>query len=97
MHPNIKITITQRYPGKDLNINEKVWLSTQGVDIFLDTIIRIIERQIVTDLHRNTTDRNEYFLTNSILPRDCMINIPYSLALRINSVCKKTEKTDLVK
>ena len=59
---------------------------------FLDTSLMIKDTKISVDLYKKPTDRNQYLLTNSIHPPDCLRNIPYSLALRITIVC--TEKED---
>ena len=86
------------HPRKAQNMKKNCDCQPQESIPFLDTSIRIEEGQIVTDLYRKPTDRNQYLLTNSIHPPNCIKNIPYSLALRINRVCKnqKIEKLDLM-
>ena len=61
---------------------------------FLDTSFSFRNGKISVDLYRKPTDRNQYLLTNSIHPPDCLTNIPYSLALRITEQNNKNEKKD---
>ena len=62
---------------------------------FLDTSCSIISNQLVTDLYRKPTDRNQYLLTSSCHPAHVTNNIPYSLALRIVRICSETKDRDL--
>ena len=54
---------------------------------FLDKSCRILDGQIVTDLYRKETDRNQYLLTSSCHSSHVTDNIPFSLALRIVRIC----------
>ena len=58
---------------------------------FLDTLCTIQGGQIVTDLYRKKTDRNQYLLTSSCHPAHTTKNIPFSLALRIVRICSLPE------
>ena len=56
---------------------------------------KISEGQIVFDLYKKPTDRNQYLLTSSCHPAHCVENIPFSLALRINRICTHTTTRDM--
>ena len=62
--------------------------------LFLDTLLSLRNRRISVDLYRKPTDRNQYLLTNSIHPAECIKNIPYSLALRINRTCTEEDERE---
>ena len=62
---------------------------------FLDTSCSLKENQIITDLYRKPTDRNQYLLTNSCHSPECLTNIPYSLALRITRICSETDTREM--
>ena len=91
IHPNIKFTM--KHTTNSLEVPEDRCDCTEEKSIaFLDTSLMIKNTKISVDLYKKPTDRNQYLLTNSIHPPDCLKNIPYSLALRITRMC--TEKED---
>ena len=54
-----------------------------------------IENGIIdTDLYKKPTDRNQYLLPESCHPQGTTKSIPFSLGLRINRICRKTENRD---
>lgn len=57
--------------------------------VFLDTVSRIEENKLVTDLYTKETDKHQYLLPSSCHPRHCCRNIPYSLALRVRRICSQ--------
>ena len=57
----------------------------------LDTLCKLENGKIVTDLYRKETDRNQYLLTSSCHPAHVTENIPFSLALRIVRICTHPE------
>ena len=59
---------------------------------FLDTLCTIKAGNIETDLYRKPTDKNQYLLTSSCHPLECLESIPFSLLMRINWVL--SEETD---
>ena len=61
---------------------------------FLDVSCSLEEGQIVTDLHKKETDRNQYLLPSSCHPKQTFKAIPFTLALRIVRVCSKGEDKD---
>ena len=61
---------------------------------FLDTIVKIVDNRIETDLYSKPTDAHNYLLYNSAHPRNCKDSIPYSQFLRIRRICTKTEDYD---
>lgn len=89
IHPNIRFTITHTTP-KTTEPNPCKCEILDSVP-FLDTECKIKEGQIITDLFRKPTDKNQYLMTSSCHPAQCVENIPYSLALRITRICSEPE------
>ena len=85
MHPTIKFTMTHTLP----NLKEipSCKCNPEETLAFLDTSCKIVEGQIIVDLYRKKTDRNQYLLTSSCHPSHVTDNIPFSLALRIVRIC----------
>ena len=50
--------------------------------------------EIILDLYKKPTDRNQYLLTSSCHPAHCVENIPFYLALRIVRVCTDISTRD---
>ena len=50
--------------------------------------------EILIDLYKKETDRNQYLLTSSCHPSHVTTNIPFSLALRIVRICSLPETRD---
>ena len=90
IHPNIKITMNNTTPYQNLENSDNCECATQDSILFWDTSLRNEKGPIVSDLYKKPTDCNQYLLTNSTHPPDCITNIPFSLALRIKRVCMKT-------
>ena len=61
---------------------------------FLDTLCRVKEGKISTDLYRKPSDRNQYLLPDSCHPSECTTSIPYSLCTRIIRVCSEISERD---
>ena len=61
---------------------------------YLDTLCKIKEGKIITELYRKPTDKNQYLLTSSCDPIDCFKSIPFSLAMRIVRICSGTQARD---
>ena len=57
--------------------------------IFLDTVSRIESGKLIVDLYSKPTDKHQYLLPSSCHPKQCIQNIPYSLALRIRRICSR--------
>jgi hypothetical protein len=94
IHPNMKFTM--KHTTNILEAAEDKCDCTENKSIsFLDTSLSIKDDKISVDLYRKPSDRNQYLLTNSIHPPDCIKNIPYSLALRITRTCTETEDREL--
>ena len=49
----------------------------------------------MTDLYRKPTDQNQYLLTYSFHPPECLQSIPYSLSTRINRICMEEATRDM--
>ena len=91
IHPNIKFTLkhtSQEHPEDKCDCDQASSIP------FLDTSLSIRNNKISVDLYRKPTDRNQYLLTNSIHPPECLKNIPYSLALRITKICTEEQERE---
>ena len=95
IHPNIKFTMSHTTPNN--NQEQAPNCSCQKVKSipYLDTSCEIKEGIIVTDLYRKPTDKNQYLLTYSCHPADCLQSIPYSLSTRINRICLEEATRDM--
>ena len=94
INPNIKFTINHtknEYEPKE----DQCDCPPKSFIPFLDTSLSIQNWKIEVDLYRKPSDRNQYLLTNSCHPPDCITAIPYSLALRINRTCTNTNIRDI--
>ena len=89
VHPTIKFTMSHTTPSNVKN-PECDCEPTQSL-AFLDTLCKIENGKIITDLYRKETDRNQYLLTSSCHPAHVTENIPFSLALRIVRICTHPE------
>ena len=61
---------------------------------YLDTSCQIKNGRIVTDLYKKPTDKNQYLLTSSCHPSECLDSIPFSLCMRINRICMEPDTRD---
>ena len=86
IHPAIKFTMEHTTNNEDTS-TEKCDCKAKEYISFLDTSCRIIDGQIETDLHRKSTDRNQYLLPTSCHPKQTTASIPFSLSLRIVRNC----------
>jgi hypothetical protein len=91
IHPQIKFTMKHTTSKLESPEDRCECQPLESIP-FLDTLLSLRNRKISVDLYRKPTDRNQYLLTNSIHPPECIKNIPYSLALRIIRTC--TEKDE---
>ena len=57
---------------------------------FLGITVSLIEGVIKTDLCVKSTDSHQYLQSSSCHPFQCKNSILYSQALRLNSICSKT-------
>ena len=71
-----------------VNVNQQTQI------LFLDTLCKIENGQIITDLYRKPTDRIQYLLPSSCHAKNVFKSIPFSLAMRIIRICSKTEYRD---
>ena len=93
IHPTIKMTINHTTPSTEIQ-QDRCGCEPQTMIPFLDVACSIKEGQIVTDLYRKETDRNQYLLTSSCHPAQTTANIPFSLGLRIVRICSTSESRD---
>ena len=61
---------------------------------FLDTIVKIVDNKIETDLYCKPTDAHNYLLYTSAHPKKCKDSIPYSQFLRIRRICSQIADYD---
>ena len=87
IHPTIKFTMTHTVPYLKENNFTACSCDLSSSLAFLDTSCQISGGQIIVDLYRKPTDRNQYLLTSSCHPAHVTTNIPFSLALRIVRIC----------
>ena len=81
-----------KYISNDLEaLEDKCECKNEKSIPFLDTSLTIKKGKISVDLYKKPTDQNQYLLTNSVHPPDCIKNIPYSLELRITRICTEQE------
>ena len=66
IHPTIKFTMSHTTPP-NLESSECKCEATQSL-AFLDTLCKIENGKIITDLYRKETDRNQYLLSSSCHP-----------------------------
>ena len=62
---------------------------------FLDTLVRKIGTNIITDLYSKPTDSFDYLLYNSSHPQTCKDSIPYSQFLRVRRICSRLSDFDI--
>ena len=94
IHENIKFNMTHTTPQ---SCQPQPPCSCPPMDSipFLDTSCKIKNGKIVTDLYRKPTDKNQYLLTSSCHPLECLDSIPFSLSMRINRICMEETDRDI--
>ena len=95
IYPNLKFTMSHTTPDHELQQPPSCTCPIISSIPYLDTSCQIKEGQIVTDLYRKPTDKNQYLLYSSCHPAECLQSIPYSLSTRINRVCSEEETQDM--
>ena len=94
INTNIKFTIKHTKNEHEAQ-EDRCECSPESSIPFLDTSLSIQHGKIEVDLYKKPSDRNQYLLTSSCHPPDCLTAIPYSLALRINRICTDTNKRNM--
>jgi len=61
---------------------------------FLDTLVRLENNCVTTDLYSKPTDSHNYLYYNSAHPQCCKDSIPYSQFLRIRRICSSKAAFD---
>ena len=65
---------------------------TSKVEIsYLDTMVKLENGKIVTDLYYKPTDRNNFLPFNSAHPYHCKKGLPYGQFLRLRGICSRDE------
>ena len=75
IHPNIQVELR--------------WSHTEIE--FLDTLVKIVDGNLVTDLFTKKTDKHLYVQVKSSHPASVKRAIPYGLGIRMKRICSKTE------
>ena len=91
IHPNIKLTMSHTTPKSKEGQEASCSCNPTDSIPYLDTLCKIKNGKIITDLYRKPTDKNQYLLTSSCNPIECLDSIPFSLAMRINRICSEEE------
>ena len=94
IHPTIKFTMSHTTPISEQQDPSCPCTPRDSIP-YLDTSCTIKQGKIVTDLYRKPTDQNQYLLTSSCHPIECLDSIPFSLSLRINRVCMEEDTRDM--
>ena len=94
MHPTIKFTMSHTTPESEWNKPPCCDCPKLSAKPFLDTLCRVKDGKIPTDLYRKFSDRNQYLLPDSWHPLECIKFIPYSLSTRILRVCSETSERE---
>ena len=61
---------------------------------FLDTVVKLSNNKIITDLYSKPTDSHNYLRYESAHPQRCKDSIPYSQFLRIRRICSELNSYD---
>ena len=70
----------------------KFSMETSKVEIsFLDTMVKLDNGKVVTDLYCKPTDRNNYLPFNSARPYHCKKGLPYRQFLHLKRICSRDE------
>ena len=70
----------------------KLSMETSKVEIsFLDTMVKLDNGEIITDLYCKPTDRNNYLPFNSTHTYHCKKRLPYGQFLRLRRICSRDE------
>jgi hypothetical protein len=68
--------------------------SSENKISFLDTMVKIEQQCIQTDLYCKPTDSHNYLRFNSAHPKSCKESIPYSQFLRVRRICSEIKDFD---
>jgi hypothetical protein len=70
------------------------WNTPRRKFAFLDTIVRVNQTKLETDLFCKPTDSHNYLMYSSAHPKACKNSIPFSQFLRIKRICKNIQDFD---
>ena len=76
--------------GSHPNIQVELRWSHTEIE-FLDTLVKIVDGNLVTDLFTKKTDKHLYVQVKSSHPASVKRAIPYGLGIRMKRICSKTE------
>ena len=93
IHPTLKFTLTHTTIESEPEEDRCNCEPLKSIP-FLDTSLSIENGKIEIDLYRKKTDRNQYLLPSSCLPKTTTQSIPYSLVLKIVRICTKPKVRD---
>ncbi|KAK3089910.1 hypothetical protein FSP39_007586 [Pinctada imbricata] len=72
------------------NIKIEMKWSEEKIE-FLDTLVKIQNGRIITDLYQKPTDKQLYIRHDSCHPSHTKKNLPYGLGLRLKRICTREE------
>ena len=90
LHPTIKFTMSHTTPITEQQDSSCPCTPSESIPS-LDTSCKIKQGKIIIDLYRKPTDQNQYLLTSSCHPLECLDSIPFSLSLRIRRICMEED------
>ena len=97
LHPTIKFTSTFTCPFPctyPADTKHDCFCHSSRSIPFLDTLVTIKNKTLVTDVYKKPTDRCQYLLPTSSHPAHITQNIPFSLCYRLVRIC--SEKNTLI-
>jgi hypothetical protein len=90
LHPTIKFTSTFTCPYPctyPVDVKHDCFCHSSRSLPFLDTLVTIKNKTLITDIYKKPTDRCQYLLPTSSHPAHITTNIPFSLCLRLVRIC----------
>ena len=90
IHDNVKFTMSHTSHNEQSK-DDQCECPVKTSILFLDTSVTIENGQLVGDLYKKPTNKNQYLLPSSCHPQETTKSIPFSLSLRITRICSKAE------
>ena len=97
LHPTIKFTSSFTCPFPctyPAGFEHDCFCHSSRSIPFLDTLVTIKNKTLVTDIYKKPTDRCQYLLPTSAHPAHITKNIPFSLCYRLVRICSEKKHTN---